>query len=136
MISENPRVRFAPSPTGYLHVGGLRTALYNYLFAKKNKDYGTSWRILRIPSLTDQIFIKAQRIRTIQENIEYIGHFHTAGNPGRFDLDDQQEIQYKPIMEVIAKLTEEGKYNGYVAHEFGPKHKFDSLRQAVEVCDV
>lgn len=36
MISENPRVRFAPSPTGYLHVGGLRTALYNYLFAKKN----------------------------------------------------------------------------------------------------
>ena len=34
MISENPRVRFAPSPTGYLHVGGLRTALYNYLFAK------------------------------------------------------------------------------------------------------
>ncbi|MCF0062418.1 DUF1599 domain-containing protein [Dyadobacter chenwenxiniae] len=37
------------------------------LFAKKNQDYGTSWRILRIPSLTDQIFIKAQRIRTIQE---------------------------------------------------------------------
>ncbi|MCE7066024.1 DUF1599 domain-containing protein [Dyadobacter sp. CY326] len=37
------------------------------LFAKKNKDYGTSWRILRLPSLTDQIFIKAQRIRTIQE---------------------------------------------------------------------
>ena len=37
------------------------------LFTKKNTDYGTSWRILRIPSLTDQIFIKAQRIRTIQE---------------------------------------------------------------------
>lgn len=37
------------------------------LFVKKNKDYGTSWRILRIPSITDQIFIKAQRIRTIQE---------------------------------------------------------------------
>lgn len=37
------------------------------LFAKKNKDYGTSWRILRLPSLTDQIYIKAQRIRTIQE---------------------------------------------------------------------
>jgi hypothetical protein len=38
------------------------------LFSKKNKDYGTSWRILRLPSITDQIFIKAQRIRTIQEN--------------------------------------------------------------------
>jgi hypothetical protein len=37
------------------------------LFTKKNKDYGTSWRILRIPSITDQIFIKAQRIRTIQD---------------------------------------------------------------------
>jgi hypothetical protein len=37
------------------------------LFTKKNKDYGTSWRILRLPSITDQIFIKAQRIRTIQE---------------------------------------------------------------------
>jgi hypothetical protein len=37
------------------------------LFSKKNKDYGTSWRILRLPSITDQIFIKAQRIRTIQE---------------------------------------------------------------------
>lgn len=37
------------------------------LFTKKNKDYGTSWRILRLPSITDQIFIKAQRIRTIQD---------------------------------------------------------------------
>lgn len=38
------------------------------LFAKKNQDYGTSWRILRLPSITDQIFIKAQRIRTLQTN--------------------------------------------------------------------
>ena len=37
------------------------------MFDKKNKDYGTSWRILRLPSLTDQIFIKAQRIRSIQD---------------------------------------------------------------------
>ncbi len=37
------------------------------LFEKKNRDYGTSWRILRLPSITDQIYIKAQRIRTIQE---------------------------------------------------------------------
>ena len=37
------------------------------LFVKKNQDYGTSWRILRLPSITDQIFIKAQRIRTIQD---------------------------------------------------------------------
>ncbi|MGF7214020.1 hypothetical protein GGR92_000160 [Spirosoma lacussanchae] len=37
------------------------------LFLKKNKDYGTAWRILRLPSITDQIYIKAQRIRTLQE---------------------------------------------------------------------
>ena len=40
------------------------------LFFKKGKDYGTAWRILRLPSLTDQIFIKAQRIRGLQENTE------------------------------------------------------------------
>ncbi|MCU0324834.1 MAG: DUF1599 domain-containing protein [Spirosomaceae bacterium] len=38
------------------------------IFEKKNKDYGSSWRILRLPSITDQIFIKAQRIRTLQQN--------------------------------------------------------------------
>ena len=37
MSTTSPRVRFAPSPTGYLHIGGLRTALYNYLFAKNQK---------------------------------------------------------------------------------------------------
>ena len=40
------------------------------LFTKKMKDYGSAWRILRLPSLTDQIFIKAQRIRSLQENTE------------------------------------------------------------------
>ncbi len=39
------------------------------LFQKKMKDYGSAWRILRLPSLTDQIFIKAQRIRSLQENV-------------------------------------------------------------------
>ena len=39
-MKEKVRVRFAPSPTGYLHIGGLRTALYNFLYARKNKgDY-------------------------------------------------------------------------------------------------
>lgn len=42
-------------------------ALCKEIFAKKTKDYGTAWRILRLPSITDQIFIKAQRIRSIQE---------------------------------------------------------------------
>ena len=42
-------------------------ALCKSLFEKKTRDYGTAWRILRLPSITDQIFIKAQRIRSIQE---------------------------------------------------------------------
>lgn len=45
-------------------------ALCRTLFEKKTRDYGTSWRILRLPSLTDQIFIKANRIRSIQESGE------------------------------------------------------------------
>ena len=56
-----------PAPTQteleYRHV----IRLCKDIFSKKNKDYGTSWRILRLPSITDQIFIKAQRIRTLQE---------------------------------------------------------------------
>jgi hypothetical protein len=43
-------------------------AICRELFTKKAHDYGTAWRVLRLPSLTDQIFIKAQRIRSLQEN--------------------------------------------------------------------
>jgi hydroxypyruvate isomerase len=75
-------------------------------------------------------------IRTIKDNIAHIGHFHTAGNPGRKDLDEEQELYYPPIMRVIAQLQEEGKYDGYVAHEFSPKHGVESLRKAVLLCDV
>ena len=75
-------------------------------------------------------------IRTITDHIDHIGHFHTAGNPGRRDLDEEQELFYPSIMRTIAKLTEAGKYDGYVAHEFSPKHGVDSLRRAFQLCDV
>lgn len=75
-------------------------------------------------------------IRTIERNIDYIGHFHTAGNPGRQDLDDDQELNYPAIMKSIARLMDAGKFNGYVAHEFGAKKQFESLRHAVQLCDV
>lgn len=72
-------------------------------------------------------------IRTIQENIQYIGHFHTAGNPGRQDLDDQQEIYYPTVMRAIAETG----YDGYVGHEYRPKGDWRaSLKQAFEMCDV
>ena len=75
-------------------------------------------------------------IRTITENIAFFGHFHTAGNPGRKDLDEDQELFYPAIMRVIAKLMADGKYDGYVAHEFSPKNGVESLRRAVQLCDV
>ena len=72
-------------------------------------------------------------IRTLQDNIEYIGHFHTAGNPGRHDLDEDQEINYPPIMRAIAETG----YNLYVGHEFVPKgDPIEGLRAAAQLCDV
>jgi hydroxypyruvate isomerase len=72
-------------------------------------------------------------IRRIEECKDVIGHIHTAGNPGRAELDDNQEIHYPPIMR---KLLEIG-YTGYVGHEFIPtRDPFAGLRQAVQVCDV
>jgi hydroxypyruvate isomerase len=75
-------------------------------------------------------------IRTIRGHITRIGHFHTAGNPGRRDLDSDQELNYPAILRALAALQEEGKFDGYVAHEFSPKRGIESLRHAVELCDV
>jgi len=72
-------------------------------------------------------------IRTIRENIQHIAHFHTAGNPGRNNLDDQQEIYYP----AVARAIHETGYNGWVGHEFGPKgDALEALSQAYAACDV
>ena len=72
-------------------------------------------------------------IRRIRQDKEYIGHVHTAGNPGRGELDDAQEINYKPIMEALIEVG----YDGYVGQEFIPtRDPLAGLRQAVAVCDV
>ncbi len=71
-------------------------------------------------------------IRTITEHADFIGHYHTAGNPGRRDLDRTQELNYHAISKAIA----DSGYAGYLGQEFIPKREFDSLREAVEVCTV
>ena len=73
-------------------------------------------------------------IRTIQESHAYIGHYHTAGNPGRNEIDDTQELNYPAIMRAI-KAT---GFTGFVAQEFIPKRTppLDSLRAAVQLCRV
>ena len=72
-------------------------------------------------------------IRMIRENIDYLGHFHTGGNPGRHEIDDTQELNYKAISKAIADLG----FDGYFAHEFIPvRDPMTSLREAVELCSV
>jgi hydroxypyruvate isomerase len=72
-------------------------------------------------------------IHTIKDNIQYIGHFHTGGVPGRHELDNTQELNYRPICLAIAELG----FTGYVAHEFIPtRDSMKSLEEAFRLCDV
>ncbi len=72
-------------------------------------------------------------LRRIDQNKDIIGHVHTAGNPGRGELDDAQEIQYAPVMKKLLEI----KYEGYVGQEFIPtRDPKEGLRQAVRLCDV
>jgi hydroxypyruvate isomerase len=72
-------------------------------------------------------------IRTIREHIAHIGHFHTGGVPGRHEIDDSQELNYRAVARAIADLG----FTGYVAHEFVPtRDPLSSLREAVAICDV
>lgn len=71
-------------------------------------------------------------IRTIRENIQWIGHFHTAGNPGRNDLDETQELNYAAICQAIAETG----YDLYVGHEFRPRGDgVAALQQTFAICD-
>jgi hydroxypyruvate isomerase len=73
--------------------------------------------------------------RTIQDNIQYLGHFHTGGNPGRHEIDDTQELNYRFVAKTIADLG----FTGYIAHEYSPAQGRDaiqSLRQAIEIINV
>ncbi len=72
-------------------------------------------------------------IRMIRDNIEHLAHFHTGGNPGRHEIDDTQELNYKAISKAIADLD----FKGYFAHEFIPERDpMTSLKEAVDLCTV
>ena len=72
-------------------------------------------------------------IRRIGECGDYIGHIHTAGNPGRGELDDTQEINYPPIMQALLDIG----YTGFVGQEFIPtRDPAEGLAEAVELCDI
>jgi hydroxypyruvate isomerase len=72
-------------------------------------------------------------IRTIRENFQYIGHFHTAGNPGRHEFDQTQELYYPAICKAIADLN----YKGYIAHEYTPtRDPLGTLDAMMKQCEV
>lgn len=73
-------------------------------------------------------------IRTIKDNHQYIAHYHTAGVPGRHEIDESQELNYPAIMKAILATG----FKGFVAQEFIPlkKDKAGSLKAAVRICDV
>ncbi len=74
-------------------------------------------------------------VRTVRENIQWLGHFHTGGNPGRKEIDDTQELNYRFVAKAIADLG----YQGWVSHEYSPKQGNDpvkSLEQAIAIMTV
>jgi hydroxypyruvate isomerase len=73
-------------------------------------------------------------IRTIRDNINWIGHFHTGGVPGRHEINDSQELNYHAIAGAIADLD----FQGFVAHEFMPTRAdpFLSIAEARRICTV
>jgi hydroxypyruvate isomerase len=73
-------------------------------------------------------------ITRIRQTKDYIAHYHTAGNPGRNEIDETQEINYPGIMKVIAETG----YRGFVGQEFIPtwKDPVAALRHAAKTCDV
>lgn len=119
---ENIRVRFAPSPTGALHIGGIRTALYNYLLAKK---HGGTF-ILRIED-TDQTRYVPGAEEYIIEALHWAGIVPTEGQSFGGEYGPYRQSDRKAIyLEYAQKLVENG--NGYYA--FDTPEELDAARQA------
>jgi len=124
------------------------TIVLEYLNSKVNhKDYmfdRTAWgvevckqvgsdRVKILYDIYHAQIMEGDIIRTIRDNKDYIGHYHTGGNPGRNEIDDTQELYYPAIMKAIAETG----FKGYVAHEFVPKRDpLESLTYAARICDV
>lgn len=124
MISEKVRVRFAPSPTGYLHVGGLRTALYNYFFAKKNKGVF----VLRIED-TDRSRYVEGAIENLIKMLNWAGLDYDegpgkGGNYGPYLQSERLEIYQKYANQLLG----EGKaYRCFCTSE-----RLDEMRKYLE----
>ncbi|MBT8280449.1 MAG: TIM barrel protein [Muriicola sp.] len=113
-----------------------------------HKDYmcdKTTWGVALCDALGSEHFkllydiyhmqiMEGDVIRTIEEYSNYIGHYHTGGNPGRHEIDETQELYYPAIMKAILKTG----FKGFVAQEFIPSwdDKIAALNQGIQICDV
>ncbi len=118
------RVRFAPSPTGPLHIGGLRTALYNYLFAKRNNGS----MILRIED-TDQTRLVPGAEEYIKKSLHWIGiePDESPENPGEFGPYRQSER-----MAIYSKYAWELVENGHAYLAFDTPDELSEMRERLK----
>ena len=125
---EEVRVRFAPSPTGFLHIGGLRTALYNYLFAKKN---GGKF-ILRIED-TDRTRYVEGAIENLIRSLEWAGIDHDEGvfieNGKIVEKGDAGPYIQSKRLDIYKKYVDYLIENGKAYYCFCSKERLDSLRE-------
>lgn len=124
------------------------TICMELLNSKQHKDYmcdHTAWGVELCKAVGSERFkllydiyhmqmMEGDIIATIRANKEYLGHYHTAGVPGRHELNEDQELQYPAIMRAIAETG----FKGYVAQEFVPAgpNPAESLAEAARVCTV
>ncbi len=123
-MSDKVRVRFAPSPTGPLHIGGVRTALFNYLFAKK---HGGSF-LLRIED-TDQTRFVAGAEEYINESLEWLGMIpdesvKQGGDYGPYKQSERKEIYEKYMQQLID--------SGWAYYAFDTPEELNDLRTKAE----
>lgn len=127
-MNREVRVRFAPSPTGALHIGGVRTALYNYLFAKK---MGGKF-LLRIED-TDQTRFVPGAEEYIQKSLEWLGISpeESPWNPG--DCGPYRQSERKPMyMQYAMDLVEKG----HAYYAFDTSEDLDAMRERLTAARV
>ena len=122
MINETPRVRFAPSPTGYLHVGGLRTALYNYLFAKNQNGKF----ILRIEDTDRNRYVEGA-VENLISTLNWAGLDFDEGPAKDGGLGPYMQSQR---LDIYKRLTDELIKNKKAYYCFCTQERLDNLRES------
>ncbi len=121
MINETPRVRFAPSPTGYLHVGGLRTALYNFLFARRNNGRF----ILRIEDTDRKRFVEGA-VENLVASLKWCGLEFDEGPDAAGDVGPYMQSRRLDIYDYHAKQLIE---SGHAYYCFCTPERLNALRE-------